>query len=75
LFFYKHIFIIEKNTFFILEVIFDFDDCYRECLDNLERLGYGCRYNENGKLVIRQNDVEITTDKGCETAASERRAV
>ncbi len=64
--------VMDKNS---VEVIFDFDDCYRECLDNLERLGYGCRYNENGKPVIRQNDVEITTDKGCETAASERRAV
>lgn len=47
----REIRVMDKNS---VEVIFDFDDCYRECMDNLERLGYAFHYDGNGKLAIRQ---------------------
>lgn len=40
--------VVDKNS---IEITFDFDDCYRECLDNLGRLGYGIDCDETDKDI------------------------
>ena len=38
----------DKNS---IEVMFDFDDCYRECMDNLGRLGYEIDCDGTGRDI------------------------
>ena len=64
--------VFDKNS---IEVIFDFDDCYQECMGNLNRLGYRFDCNENRKREIRPKDVKTGADSVCEPAGTERRAV
>ncbi|MDE7182951.1 MAG: recombinase family protein, partial [Lachnospiraceae bacterium] len=40
--------VMDKNS---IEVMFDFDDCYRECMDNLSRLGYEIDSDRTGKDI------------------------
>ena len=42
-----------------IEITFDFGDCYRECMDNLGRLGYeiGCGGNENPDVPFRGTEI------------------
>ncbi len=46
----------DKNS---IEVTFDFDDCYRECMDNLGRLGHeiGCGGNENPDVPFKGTEI------------------
>ncbi len=48
--------VVDKNS---IEVMFDFDDCYQECMDNLGRLGYeiGCGGNENPDVPFRGTEI------------------
>jgi len=75
----------DKNS---IEVTFDFDDCYRECMDSLDRLGYGFGCDETDKLDVRlkrtgplaernfaPKDTERMPDSVCEPDGTERRAV
>ncbi len=76
--------VVDKNS---IEVIFDFNDCYRECMDNLGRLGYeiGCdgtskdiQLKEVENLAegnIMSADTGQVSDGVAETAVMERRAV
>ena len=64
--------VVDKNS---IEVTFDFDDCYRECMDNLGRLGYRVGRDETGKPDTQSEDVKIVADSVCEPAGMERRAV
>lgn len=77
--------VVDKNS---IEVVFDFDDCYQECMDNLGRLKYGIDYDETGKPDIQFNGMEILAeenvvpadteqmaDSACKSAGMERRAV
>ncbi len=77
--------VVDKNS---IEVTFDFDDCYRECLDNLGRLGYEISGGGNENMDIQfkgteilaeknvvPEDTEQTADSICEPAGVERRAV
>ena len=42
-----------------IEITFDFGDCYRECMDNLGRLGYGiaCNGNENPDVSFKKTEI------------------
>ena len=72
--------VMDKNS---IEVTFDFDDCYRECLDNLGRLGYeivcedikrkGEEDLAKGKIVPA--DTEPTSSGIVGVTGIERRAV
>jgi len=62
--------VMDKNS---VEVVFDFDDCYRECMDNLRRLGYAFHYDENGKLAIRQEKEGCLLEGGCLSEQSDTR--
>ena len=77
--------VMDKNS---IEVMLDFDDCYRECTDNLGRLGYeiGCGGNENPDVPFKgteilaeenvvQEDTGQVSDGAVETVEMERRAV
>lgn len=77
--------VMDKNS---IEVMFDFDDCYRECMDNLGRLGYevGCSGNENSDVQFKGTEILaegniVPADTGqvsdgvVETVEMERRAV
>ena len=68
----REVMVFDKNS---IEVTFDFDDCYQECMDNLDRLGYQFHCDENGKRDIQSKDVEIEAGSVCEPAGMERRAV
>lgn len=46
----REIKVYDKNS---IEVIFDFDDRFQECIDVFKRLGHYVEYNESGKLNIR----------------------
>ena len=73
--------VVDKNS---IEVTFDFDDCYRECMDNLDRLGYGIDCDGTGK-DIQSRELEglaeeniVSEDTGQVSggvAGMERRAV
>ena len=73
--------VVDKNS---IEVMFDFDDCYRECMDNLDRLGYGIDCDGTGK-DIQSRELEglaeeniVSEDTGQVSggvAGMERRAV
>ncbi len=56
-----------------IEVAFDFDDCYRECMDNLERLGYMFHYDESCKLVIRQEKAGCLVGEVCQSGKTDAR--
>ena len=40
--------VMDKNS---IEISFDFEDCYRECMDNLDRLGYEIDCDGTGKDI------------------------
>ena len=73
--------VVDKNS---IEVTFDFDDCYREFMDNLDRLGYGIDCDGTGK-DIQSRELEglaeeniVSEDTGQVSggvAGMERRAV
>lgn len=46
----REIKVFDKNH---IEVIFDFDDCYKECLDVIESQGHFVEVDSMGKLNIR----------------------
>lgn len=60
--------VMDKNS---VEVIFDFDDCYRECMENLERLGYGVHYDAGGKLALRQGRTESRMENNYPSAETD----
>ena len=77
--------VMDKNS---IEVTFDFDDCYRECMDNLGRLGYeiDCGGNENPDVQFKgteilaernivQEDTGQTSDSVAGNAGMERKVV
>ena len=64
--------VVDKNS---IEVMFDFDDCYREYMDNMGRLGYRGGRDETGKPDTQSEDVKIVADSVCEPDGMERRAV
>ena len=76
--------VFDKNS---IEVIFDFDDCYQECMDNLCRLGHGLSSEKIGRLDIQPEGTERSVENGslgktewaldsiCEPVGMERRAV
>lgn len=81
----REIRVMDKNS---IEITFDFIDCYRECMDNLDRLGYGIVYDENEKpdiqfkgmkIIAEENvvpaDTEQMADCVCKPAGMERRVV
>lgn len=46
----REIKVFDKNH---IEVVFDFDDCYKECLDVIAGQGHSVEVDSNGKLNIR----------------------
>ena len=46
----REIKVFDKNH---IEVVFDFDDCYKECLDVIESQGHFVEVDSTGKLNIR----------------------
>lgn len=52
--------VMDKNA---IEVTFDFDDCYQECLDNLGRLGYKIDCDRTGKDIQRKGEEDLAKGK------------
>ena len=50
--------VVDKNS---VEITFDFDDCYRECMDNLGRLGYeiGCGGMSKPEIPFKGTKVPV----------------
>ena len=46
----REIKVFDKNH---IDVVFDFDDCYKECLDVIESQGHFVEVDSTGKLNIR----------------------
>ena len=65
--------VIDKKN---IEVVFDFDDCYREILDGLAVAGYGVSVDENGQLDITGSaGHDVSVDESREPAVREREVV
>lgn len=64
--------VVDKNS---VEITFDFDDCYRDCIDNLDRLGYWGGRDETDKSDTQSEDVKIVADSLCEPVGMERKVV